>query len=355
MSSTVQVSWTPWTATTGTTGVKLTLPYVAGSPSIDSAGFSYNIYNLGSACRPLPYDPTQPSGIIAYVPLDTSCTLTAQFLALESRYPFPPKALLFVSNTSIDTTGVKWFAPALQVGDVGTATMVQNAIEMGVMVTLMPDAGDGGSGGKTNGLSHEWYYITIPLVVMFLLGFLGAWWFLRRVVAQNRALIAAENLELRNALGIMPTNSEGQPVLVVPAKTKIVLDPSAVDALPLRTHIPVEVPHPSEEMKEKDAGTSEGRAIPVTTEDAPDPLCAICIENYVAGDRVRDLPCGHAYHQVCIDPWLTTESAECPLCKAVVVSASSVIVTVGHVTSGSSSGEVSPLPVAPAAALTTGV
>jgi hypothetical protein len=31
---------------------------------------------------------------------------------------------------------------------------------------------------------------------------------------------------------------------------------------------------------------------------------------------VRGLACGHAFHAVCLDPWLTTRRACCPLCKA---------------------------------------
>jgi hypothetical protein len=33
-------------------------------------------------------------------------------------------------------------------------------------------------------------------------------------------------------------------------------------------------------------------------------------------DDVRGLTCGHAFHAVCLDPWLTSRRACCPLCKA---------------------------------------
>ncbi|KAI8061387.1 hypothetical protein BDF21DRAFT_403177 [Thamnidium elegans] len=44
-------------------------------------------------------------------------------------------------------------------------------------------------------------------------------------------------------------------------------------------------------------------------------MCVICLEAFKIGDEVRELPCHHEYHTICIDPWLTSKSCECPLCK----------------------------------------
>jgi hypothetical protein len=33
-------------------------------------------------------------------------------------------------------------------------------------------------------------------------------------------------------------------------------------------------------------------------------------------DDIRGLTCGHAFHAGCLDPWLTSRRACCPLCKA---------------------------------------
>lgn len=48
--------------------------------------------------------------------------------------------------------------------------------------------------------------------------------------------------------------------------------------------------------------------------------CAICIEDYETNDLLRILPCNHAYHTDCIDPWLIRSKRNCPLCKQSVLS-----------------------------------
>jgi hypothetical protein len=55
--------------------------------------------------------------------------------------------------------------------------------------------------------------------------------------------------------------------------------------------------------------------------DAPELLtlpaasCAICISTLEQDHDIRGLTCGHAFHVGCLDPWLTTRRACCPLCK----------------------------------------
>ena len=44
------------------------------------------------------------------------------------------------------------------------------------------------------------------------------------------------------------------------------------------------------------------------------PTCTICLDDFIAAERIILCPCGHCYHKKCIKSWLCVKNT-CPLCK----------------------------------------
>ncbi|KAL2987384.1 hypothetical protein AAZX31_11G025500 [Glycine max] len=88
------------------------------------------------------------------------------------------------------------------------------------------------------------------------------------------------------------------------------------------------------ESNEKLTGTIQGPVGGIMTEcqaDSPiehalaeeDAECCICLSSYDDGVELRELPCGHHFHCVCVDKWLYI-NATCPLCKYNILKSSNL-------------------------------
>jgi hypothetical protein len=42
--------------------------------------------------------------------------------------------------------------------------------------------------------------------------------------------------------------------------------------------------------------------------------CVVCLSEYVKGEKLRSLKCGHDFHQACIDCWFQ-RNCTCPICR----------------------------------------
>nr|XP_021234724.1 E3 ubiquitin-protein ligase RNF6 [Numida meleagris]XP_021234733.1 E3 ubiquitin-protein ligase RNF6 [Numida meleagris]XP_021234741.1 E3 ubiquitin-protein ligase RNF6 [Numida meleagris] len=56
----------------------------------------------------------------------------------------------------------------------------------------------------------------------------------------------------------------------------------------------------------------------IHTEEEISKTCSVCINEYVTGNKLRQLPCMHEFHIHCIDRWLS-ENSTCPICRQPVL------------------------------------
>ncbi|VDP91457.1 unnamed protein product [Echinostoma caproni] len=105
--------------------------------------------------------------------------------------------------------------------------------------------------------------------------------------------------ESANSSGDSPANSSGTPVCVRNRnESNVDFSPGSAYLQPIsRLATLVEI---------QPLQSSPGRGFPE---------CEVCLTEYQNKDRLRHLPCGHAFHSKCIDIWFN-QSSTCPKCRA---------------------------------------
>ncbi|KAI9494739.1 hypothetical protein BDB00DRAFT_871020 [Zychaea mexicana] len=187
----------------------------------------------------------------------------------------------------------------------GTST-----VQQAVRVLMLP--------GSSRG-PNPWEMTLIVMSALLAIGFLTS------VIMHCHLLRKNRRLRERVEQGLVPPTPDMLPM------GKQLLDESQLSTLPTRTIGGSDAVPDGHAIRRRASRVSSILLKKVSTAAAPAPaaaappinkkqddeedLCAICLEKVEHGDMVRQLPCTHEFHCECIDPWLTSKAAECPLCK----------------------------------------
>jgi nucleolar protein 58 len=197
-----------------------------------------------------------------------------------------------------------------------------------VRLTLTIDTGQGSS------LPGLWLFL---LVILAALGLIIASTSISMHISQYRA---RRDLRRRIAAGEIDLETLGIKRLTVPKEM--------IDAMPIKIYgasslarsksIPLTLPvapsdtdpcqsssSPSPISNPKNASLDSSPEVAQDIQNTSgtgfeQQACAICLDDFVVNTTpVRHLPCNHVYHPHCIDPFLSTRSSLCPLCKQTVL------------------------------------
>lgn len=66
----------------------------------------------------------------------------------------------------------------------------------------------------------------------------------------------------------------------------------------------------------KEGNSSRAESTHQNSHVSGSPSCPICTDDFVHGEDLRLLSCGHQFHKGCVDPWLLKRSSTCPMCRS---------------------------------------
>ena len=143
---------------------------------------------------------------------------------------------------------------------------------------------------------------------------------------------------IRNVDGVLEQNKEGHPTSTIEmaqqehaasssnevrpntARTSVGQNPNEKNTLHTTETAATSVPDTDRNVSVDEEAEDEDDPIrapaPPEMLSTPGDTCAICIDSLEDDEDVRGLTCGHDFHAACVDPWLTSRRACCPLCKA---------------------------------------
>ncbi|KAF2100179.1 hypothetical protein NA57DRAFT_73792 [Rhizodiscina lignyota] len=230
----------------------------------------------------------------------------------KSKYNFPVYAVP-------SSLGVLWMQQLAAYS--GNMTQVPEGKELGDLglvgptdyVRLMADISTGGG----SHIPSLWVFLLIVLALLIvIIAFTSG---LMHFVARQRRSI----LRRRIANGEIDLEALGIKRLMVPREV--------LDEMPLYPYNIAQASAPATLATHNRSNSEAAKTtanISVSVLSAPrasrqqtelQTTCAICLDDFTESQpspsMVRELPCGHIFHAECVDPFLTTHSSLCPLCK----------------------------------------
>lgn len=91
------------------------------------------------------------------------------------------------------------------------------------------------------------------------------------------------------------------------------VDADILESLPVRSFSGPTTSNNTSNSTSNNSNNTGGEAH-ASAPPAENDSCSICMEEYVAGDNVKTLPCLHCFHGRCVDTWLAAHRT-CPVCK----------------------------------------